>query len=229
MKKHIPNFLTSMNLFIGCIGILQVVLHGAEYGLTFIIIAAVFDFLDGFAARLLKVSSPIGKELDSLADMVSFGVLPAIIMFKMLQEANHSFEYLPYLGLIIAVFSALRLAKFNIDTRQTDQFIGLPTPANALFIAGLPFFNDLLVQYQLPSLTANSWMLSSITVLFSFLLVSELKLIALKFKNFGFKENASKYLLIVIAILGTLIFGVGAIPPIILFYIALSLFNGIKN
>ena len=141
MKKHIPNALTSANLLCGMIGIVYVLGGEINFGAYFIFLAALFDFLDGFVARMLKVSSDIGKQLDSLADLVTFGVLPSFILFKMV-ESNTEIWILPFLVLIVAVFSAVRLAKFNIDERQSDRFIGVPTPANALLISTLPFLSE---------------------------------------------------------------------------------------
>jgi len=137
IKSHIPNTITLLNLFSGVMGIIWVLDGQLLYGAYFVLIAAGFDFLDGFVARLLKVQSEIGKELDSLADVVSFGVLPGIMLFTMVRD-QAELPWLPYLTLIVPMLSAYRLAKFNLDTRQTDRFIGLPTPANALFISALP-------------------------------------------------------------------------------------------
>ena len=144
MKKHIPNILTLSNLLAGCIGLVYAFNGNLVYASYAIWIAAIFDFLDGFSARMLKVSSPIGKELDSLADMVTFGVLPSVILFQMI--GNQPYEYLSYGAFILALFSALRLAKFNVDTEQTTTFIGMPTPAAAFFVSGLPFWMMALPQ-----------------------------------------------------------------------------------
>ena len=136
MKKHIPNFITCLNLFSGCVGVYLAFQGNFQGAFIAVIVSAVFDFFDGFAARLLKAYSPMGKELDSLADMVSFGVLPGAMVFSLLSKTGIS-EWLPYVAFVIPVFSGLRLAKFNIDERQTSSFIGLPTPANAIFWGGL--------------------------------------------------------------------------------------------
>lgn len=185
-------------------------------------LAAIFDFFDGFAARLLKVSSPIGKELDSLADMLTFGFLPAALIFQMLrmQEVN---EWVPYLAFIIAVFSALRLAKFNIDTRQTTSFIGLPTPANALFLSSFPailYYSDLPVDF-----IREPWFLLACTVIFSFLLVAELPLFALKFNDFSWTGNKLKYIFLLTSVLLIILLKFVAIPLIIILYVLVSLFN----
>ena len=183
----------------------------------FVWAACVFDFFDGFAARLLKVSSPIGKELDSLADMVSFGVLPALAMYRMIQQSGGP-DGLPYIALLLAVFSALRLAKFNIDTRQSDSFIGLPTPANALFITALAF----LPEGWLGGVLSNGYALAVVAVLFSLLLVSPWELFALKFKHFGWKGNQIRFIFVLLS--AGLLIGWGAIAlvPIILIYLLLS-------
>jgi CDP-diacylglycerol--serine O-phosphatidyltransferase len=181
----------------------------------------VFDFLDGFAARMLKVSSAIGKELDSLADMVTFGVLPSMIVFQLLEELGHS--PLNFLAFSIAVFSGLRLAIFNVDERQQSVFIGLPTPANALFLSSLIF-----VFIQFPSLN-NTILLISVSIIFSFLLVAPLELFALKFKNYSWNDNIIRYSFLIICIL--LIIGVKllALPLIIILYLIISVFNKVTS
>ncbi|MEY3679312.1 MAG: hypothetical protein RI924_1453 [Bacteroidota bacterium] len=139
MKKHIPNTLTCLNLFSGCVGLVFAFENQLIFAAYAIGISAMLDFFDGMTARLLKAYSEIGKELDSLADVVSFGVLPSLIIYQLFKTSTSVHAYLPYLAFMIAVFSALRLAKFNVDTRQSEHFIGLPTPANALLIGSLPF------------------------------------------------------------------------------------------
>lgn len=185
-------------------------------------LAAIFDFFDGFAARLLKVSSPIGKELDSLADMLTFGFLPAALIFQMLRQAEIA-PWVPYLAFVIAVFSALRLAIFNVDTRQTTSFIGVPTPANALFLSSFPailHYSDLPLDF-----IRSPWFLLGISFLFSFLLVAELPLLALKFKNFSWADNKVKYIFLITSLLLIFLFKFVAIPLIIILYILVSLFN----
>ncbi len=217
MIRHIPNFLTCCNLLCGCIGIVFVLQGNLESAAYFVWIACLFDFFDGFAARLLKVSSPIGRELDSLADIVSFGVLPAMVIFSMLRMTN-AHEYLPYIAFSIAVFSAVRLAIFNIDETQSDSFRGLPTPANALFITALPLLigNIAIALYE-------PWILCSITIISSYLLVSGIPLFALKFKNFGFKGNEVRYIFLALSLVLLITLTFAAIPLIILSYIILSL------
>lgn len=214
IKKHIPNFITCLNLFSGCIGVYLAFQGNYQGAFIAILISAVFDFFDGFAARLLKAYSPMGKELDSLADVVSFGVLPGAIVFSLLSKIDLN-EWLPYLGFVIPVFSALRLAKFNIDDRQTSSFIGLPTPANAIFWGGLVYsFSNILIE--------NVWPLSILILLFSYLLVAELPMFALKFKNYGLKDNQIQYLFLVGCLASLIIFQANAFPILIGWYILLS-------
>lgn len=196
-------------------------------------IAAVLDFFDGFVARWLKAYSAIGKELDSLADCVTFGVLPGMIIFSLMRKSMSGdgyglieFVVLPYMAFIISVFSALRLAKFNVDTRQTTSFIGVPTPANAMLIASFPLILD---QY-LPSagIILNLYFLIGLTLIMSYLLVAEIPLFALKFKNYSFAANKTQYIFLFLSLV--LIFALQfiAIPFIILLYIVLSLFTNRK-
>lgn len=199
--------------------------HGRfEWALAMIIAGAVFDFFDGMVARLLNVSSPIGKELDSLADIVTFGVAPSAMVFQLFGLVHYPDAiaflkpYLPYTAFIMAAFSALRLAKFNLDTRQTTAFIGLPTPANALFWASL-------IVSQLAFLVSqrfNAIFLFLFMLMFAFLLVAEVPLFALKFKDLTWQHNRVKYIFVIGAI-PLLYFGVAALPLIILWYIILSL------
>ncbi len=214
MKKHIPNILTSLNLAIGSAGIFYVLTTDYNYAFYFVIIAGIFDFLDGFAARLLKVKSEMGKELDSLADMVSFGLLPAFYMMKMLDNTSEFY----WLALLIAIFSALRLAKFNLDDSQSDNFEGLPTPANAIMLTSL-----LYLGYQLPEMT-----LVGIVVMSSLLLVSRLRLIALKFRTFGWSGNEARWVLIFGSLVLFLVFRWTFIPLLIPFYIVVSILSNVS-
>lgn len=218
VQKHIPNILTLGNLFMGCWGTVQVFQGNLEYASYAIWLAAIFDFLDGFVARLLGVSSPIGKELDSLADMVTFGVLPSLMIFKLTLALGS----VSYLSFSIALLSALRLAKFNIDTRQSTGFIGVPTPALAFFVSGLPF-----------ALSKIQWLSAEVIlvvgVIMALLLVSPFRMLALKFNNFSIKENLFKYLLILGSIALIVILKTLALPVIILYYILLSLISSILD
>lgn len=215
IKKHIPNFITCLNLFSGCVAVLLAFKGNYQGAFIAVLVAAVFDFFDGFTARVLNTYSPMGKELDSLADMVSFGLAPGIIVFSLLTEANIN-EWLPYLAFLIPVFSALRLAKFNIDERQTSSFIGMPTPANAIFWGGLAFSYATF-------LVVNVWILIVLTVLFSYLLVAEIPMFALKVKNLKWKNNQDQYIFLIgcVVILG--FFQLNAFAIIIGWYILLSL------
>jgi CDP-diacylglycerol---serine O-phosphatidyltransferase len=234
LKKSIPNILTSLNLLSGCVAIVfvfQGLLHIAAF---LVIIAAVFDFLDGFSARLLNAYSTIGKELDSLADLVSFGLVPATIMYSMMDQAApdilsalHGLNILPFTAFFITIFSAIRLAVFNIDERQSEQFIGLPTPANAVFFISLPlllyFGNESDWLYAFFSNISNSfYILLILTLIFSFLLVSNLPLFSLKFKNLSIKTNLIRYIFVFISITLLVLLKFYALPFIILIYILLS-------
>lgn len=214
MKKHIPNFITSLNLFSGCVAVFLAFNGNYQGAFIAILIAAVFDFLDGFAARMLKAYSPMGKELDSLADVISFGMAPGAIVFSLLNETGIN-EWLPYLAFLIPVFSGLRLARFNIDERQTSSFIGLPTPANAIFWAGLAFsFSDFLV--------TNLWILVVFTLLFSYLLVAEIPMFSLKFKNLAWKDNQIQFLFLIGCAIILAIFQLNAFALLVGWYILLS-------
>jgi CDP-diacylglycerol---serine O-phosphatidyltransferase len=206
----------------------MVFLSELTYATYLVWAAAIFDFLDGFLARQLNAFSLIGKELDSLADMVTFGVLPAMIMFNLISYSSSSI-YLPYISFLIAIFSALRLANFNIDTRQLSSFIGLPTPANALFISSLPVIIA-MDQWGINNLILNTITLLTITIIFSFLLVAELPLFSLKFKNYAWKSNQIRYLFLTISILLLISLKFVALPLIILIYIILSILkNSLSN
>jgi CDP-diacylglycerol---serine O-phosphatidyltransferase len=235
IKKYIPNTLTLINLFSGCLSVVFAFNEQLHISAILVLIAAVFDFLDGFAARILKSYSALGKELDSLADLVSFGLAPAIVIFMYLRAYTASWvpevfgiNILAFSAFLITLISALRLAKFNIDDRQTESFIGLPTPANAIFFISFPlilkygseqsflyaFFNDL---------TRNFYGMLFLTLCFSYLLISNLPLFSLKFKNFGYKSNQVRYIFVALSAILILVFGVFALPMIIALYIVLSL------
>ncbi len=235
MKKHIPNTLTCLNLFCGCIAVVMIFRNRLDAAAFLVFVAAIFDFFDGFAARLLKVHSPIGKELDSLADVVTFGVVPGAVLFSLLnskecdlsiislsENFHRIFQFFPF---IVTIFSAIRLAKFNVDTRQSESFIGLPTPANTLLVVALP----LILQhdhFHLGGLIYNPYFITILCVVLSYLLIAELPLFALKFKSFGWKKNLFQYIFLALSLLLFLIFFYVAIPLIILLYLLLSL---IKN
>ncbi|KQC01828.1 CDP-diacylglycerol--serine O-phosphatidyltransferase [Pedobacter sp. Hv1] len=226
MKKHIPNAITCANLFSGCIGVVFAFKGDLQTAAYFVLLSGIFDFFDGMVARLLNVKSAIGKELDSLADMVSFGFLPGVVMFQLLKVSDFSSPYLPYLGFIITVFSALRLAKFNIDERQTEEFIGLNTPMNTLFIVSLPF-----IALDYPTIIGSSMLLLAITAITSFLLVSEIKIFSLKFNNMTWAKNKFKFIFLILSALLIVFLKFAAIPFVLVLYITLSVlhFRGIAN
>ncbi|MBK0401350.1 CDP-alcohol phosphatidyltransferase family protein [Adhaeribacter sp. BT258] len=230
MKKHIPNAITCLNLFCGCLAV-YFTFHGNMVLAAYLVgLAAVLDFMDGMLARLLKAYSEIGKQLDSLADMVSFGFVPGVLMFHLLQtslEGQSSFlgispTVFPFFGFLITIFSALRLAKFNIDTRQTTSFIGMPTPACTIFVSSLPLIlaND---GFGISEIILNPFLLTFLTALLSYLLVAEIPLFALKFKNLTWKDNSVRFVFVIMAVLLTALFQFVAIPFIIALYILLSI------
>lgn len=242
MKKHIPNIITSLNILCGSIAVLFAVSENLILAAVFVFLGIFFDFFDGLAARMLKAQSEIGLQLDSLADMITSGLVPGIVMFQLLNLAflDHMqtltdvfstqgwnvgiVNYLPLLGLLIVVASGYRLAKFNVDTRQTTGFIGLPTPANTLLILSLP----LILEYQYSEtavlLILNPWFLIGLTFISCILLNAEIPLFALKFKNWDFKSNAVRYVFLGISALLLITIKFLAIPIIILLYILFSLF-----
>lgn len=237
LLRHIPNGITCLNLFCGCLSIIHVFENQLTIAVYFIFAAAVLDFFDGFVARLLKAYSNIGKELDSLADVVSFGVAPSAIMYSLLLNTASgrglpvdlytSGWFISMAAFLIAVFSALRLAKFNIDSRQTESFIGLPVPANALFICSLAFI--IQGNGSLASFVNNMYFLLAVTLVFSFLLVSELPLFSLKFKSFDWKNNKIRYIFLGVSAVALLLFQWAGLAFVILFYILLSLVQWIFN
>ena len=246
MKRHIPNLITLMNVFCGCVATVFAVLNQLELAAFFLILGIVFDFFDGLAARLLKVQSDLGLQLDSLADVITSGLVPGLVMFQLLamsmtggwnsdlsaQAVDATFwvslkvHPLPCLGFLITMASAYRLAKFNLDEDQQTSFTGLPTPANALLIISLP----LILMYHnndyLNGIILNEWFLIGVTLLSSYLLNANIKLFALKFKNWSFKDNAIRYIFIIVSLVLLTTMQFVAVPLIIAFYILSSvLFN----
>ena len=224
MKKHIPNMITCCNLISGCIATYFAFQSDFMMALAFIVVGAVFDFFDGMTARLLGVSSPIGKELDSLADVVTFGFAPSAIVFSFLCTFHIHQPFVPFLAFIMAAFSALRLAKFNLDERQTLGFIGLPTPANALFWGALILsleWQTWCEPYQLP----NYWLYIVLALIpvSCWLLVSEIPMFALKCKTWGWKGNEVKYSFVIISALLIAWLGFRGLAAVIAFYVVLSL------
>lgn len=219
IKKHIPNTITCCNLISGCIA--TYIAFQGEYktALLFIVIGAVFDFFDGMTARLLHVSSPIGKELDSLADCITFGFAPSAIVFQYMSQFD---ARSPFFAFIMAAFSALRLAKFNLDERQAMGFIGLPTPANALF------WGSLIV--GLGDSTPYIYDVALVGIFIScYLLVSEIPMFALKFKTWGWKGNEIKYIFLLTCIPLLLLLGISGLAAIIAWYVILSIINNRRS
>ena len=225
ITRHIPNFVTACNLFSGCIAAVMAFQANYEAAILFIILGATFDFFDGMLARLFHVSGPLGKELDSLADDITFGFAPSVIVFSLFKEVQYPAfmqsmtDIFPYTAFIIAVFSALRLGKFNIDPRQSSSFIGLPTPANALFWGSLVVGGHSF----LISDAFNALYLFVLVLLMSYLLVAELPMFSLKFKNLSWKDNKICYFFLLVCIPLLVIFRISGFAAIILWYILLSL------
>lgn len=223
IKKHIPNAITCCNLLCGCLAIVQVFEDNLVYAAYLVGLAAIFDFFDGFAARMLNVSSAIGKDLDSLADMVTFGVVPGLVMFKLIQLSiiNYTLPVsISYIAFLIPIFSALRLAKFNNDTRQTESFIGLNTPANSMVICSIPL---ILRQHPTVGTLLNPYVLCVLSVGLSLLLVSEIPIFALKFKHFKWKGNEIRFIFLALSLLMLITLQFLGIPLIIILYVLLSL------
>ncbi|MEI6695449.1 MAG: CDP-diacylglycerol--serine O-phosphatidyltransferase [Bacteroidota bacterium] len=238
IKNNIPNFITLLNLFCGCMAIVAAFKPNLVLASYLVFAAAFFDYLDGTAARLLKAQSDIGKELDSLADMVSFGVVPAIIAFQLLNQYAVdlplfvNFSFLLYTPFLIALFSAIRLAKFNIDDRQTISFLGLPTPANAIFWASAPIIIQFaspgsfhFLQLFIATLFTNPYVLLGFSIAMSVLLVVELPLFSLKFTDFKWKHNKVRILFLLSALILLIIFNIAALPVIIVLYLSFSIIH----
>lgn len=228
--KNLPNLMTVVNLFCGCIAVVALFSGQVWYVAVLVAVAAIMDFLDGFVARMVNNVSDFGKQLDSLADMVTFGVVPGAALFQMMTVSNH-FEWFEklwvynafcYAMFAVTIFSCLRLAKFNIDTRQSSSFIGLPTPANTILILSL-YIIGMKGIAGLDIYLLNPLILLGIASLSSWLLVAELPLFSFKFKNFGWKDNKAQFLLVASAIVLLPVFKIIALPVIILLYITLSI------
>ncbi|MEP2023884.1 MAG: CDP-alcohol phosphatidyltransferase family protein [Reichenbachiella sp.] len=219
IRNLTPNALTSLNLAFGCFAIIEIFEGRLEYVLYYTLLSGVVDFFDGFAARLLKSTSNIGKDLDSLADMVSFGVVPALVMYQLLQISAPDSPW-KYLSILIAVMSGLRLAKFNNDERQSDRFFGLPTPANAFFIISLAHLANEGLWYDVVS---NWEVLVGITICTSLLLVADIPMLAFKFKQYGWKGNEAKYAFLLLSLIMAILFQLVAVPLIIVMYIVGSI------
>jgi CDP-diacylglycerol--serine O-phosphatidyltransferase len=245
LKRHIPNIVTLLNLLSGCIALIFAVYGNFVAAALFVFLGIFFDFFDGLLARKLNVQSPLGIQLDSLADLVTSGVVPGIIMFKLISltvdEPDYSsysdswnsifhwqgfkMSVLPLIGLFIALASAYRLAKFNLDEDQQTYFKGLPVPANTLVIMSLP----LILEYQnsdvMNSIIINKWFLIGLTLLSCYLLNSKIKLFALKFKDWSFKTNATRYIFLIVSAVMLIVLHFAAIPLVIALYIILSVLD----
>ncbi|TDX00428.1 CDP-diacylglycerol--serine O-phosphatidyltransferase [Dinghuibacter silviterrae] len=249
--KQIPNIVTLFNLAFGCLAIVCILQPGENigylddgnilhinmperivWGSVFIGCAALVDFLDGFVARLLKVDSPMGKQLDSLADVVSFGVAPGMILYQLLRMSylrepsafdTSTWAFLP--ALLFPCCAAYRLAKFNIDTRQVYGFIGVPTPPSALLVASLPLvlFYD---QFGLAGWVVNHWVLYALIIVLSLLMISNIPVLSIKFKTYSFKDNWPKWLLAVLSVVSAVVLHWVAVPFVFAVYVVLSLVIG---
>lgn len=246
LKAQIPNFFTMLNLFCGCVALVWVSNFQFLWAFGFVCLGIFFDFFDGFFARKFNVAGPLGVQLDSLADMVTSGVVPGYVMYKMLAdvEANSRFNaklntietlqnelyLLPFMGFLITVGACYRLAKFNIDTRQSDSFIGLPTPANALFVVSLPLlWNPDVCPYQVITLLTNTWFLLAVTAISAFVMNAEIPLFSLKIKNFSVAKYKLQLFFLLLSVLMLIFLKILAVPLIILVYVLLSVFNNIVN
>ncbi len=241
-KNSIPNIFTSLNLLCGCFAIVSATNDNAMWTAYFVGIAAIFDFLDGMVARALKVESPIGKDLDSLADMVSFGVVPGLIMFKLIGislftyglQADISgntraiFNLLPYLSFLITIFAAIRLARFNVLSSESSGFTGMPTPAMAIFIASLPLIienQDISNEFLMESVFLSPFFPIATTIFISYLMVSKIDMFSLKFKTLGWTGNKMRYVFLILALALIIPFKFLGIMFTMVLYILLSIIN----
>lgn len=247
MKQYIPNALTLLNLFCGSVAVIFAVNDNFVATALFVFLGVFFDFFDGFAARKLNIQSELGVQLDSLADMVTSGLVPGIIMYKLLNLSGFNLScftmgltsehvlssseisVLPLIGLFVTLASAYRLAKFNIDTEQQNFFKGLPTPANTLLIVSLPLILEFQNNNLINTIILNQWFLVALTAFSCWILNSDIKLFALKFKDWSFKNNAIRYIFIILCIVLLILLQFAAIPMVILLYIAMSVVDNISS
>ena len=242
IKKNIPNFVTLLNLLCGSIAVLFAVNNFFVTAALFVFLGIFFDFFDGLLARKLNVQSALGLQLDSLADMVTSGLVPGIILYKLIAIAvdappmaassewslhwsGFSMAFIPIIGLFVTLASAYRLATFNLDEDQQAYFKGLPTPANTLLIMSLPLIMEFQDNDAINGIILNKWFLIALTLLSCYLLNSSIKLFALKFKDYSFKNNAIRYIFIILSLVLLIVLQFAAIPVIILLYILLSLIS----
>lgn len=245
MRKHIPNLLTLLNLLSGIIAVVFAVEGYLIPAGIFVLLGIFFDFFDGFVARLLGVPGELGKQLDSLADVVTSGVVPGIVMFQLLKTSiggwdgfslmpsiflQEGYSFLPFVGFIISLASAYRLANFNIDTRQSNSFIGVPTPANTIFVISLPFILAYGSNELYKTIILNKWFLIAVVLIGSYLMNANIPLFSLKFKDYSFKNNQIKYFFLILTILMLILLEFVAIPLVIVLYVLLSFVeNGKKK
>ena len=229
IKRLIPNLFTMLNLFSGCVALVMVADSNYESAFFFVCLGIFFDFFDGFFARKFGVAGPLGVQLDSLADMITSGLVPGYVMFKLMQDSD-AFgveSYLPYLGFIITLGACYRLAKFNIDERQSDSFIGLPTPANALFFTSLPIINTSFFDDNFNGIIYNNWVLIGITFLSAYVMNAEIPLFSLKIKDFSFAKYKLQIFFLVLSVAMLIFLKILAVPLIIVIYVLLSVINNI--
>jgi CDP-diacylglycerol--serine O-phosphatidyltransferase len=242
IKAQIPNLFTMLNLFCGCVALVMAIDLKFEMAFYFVCLGIFFDFFDGFFARKFGVAGPLGVQLDSLADMVTSGVVPGFVMYKMLYEIEflevigeyHKFNsnvifYIPFIGFIITLGACYRLAKFNIDERQSDSFIGLPTPANALFFMSLPLINLAFYDYNFSGVIYNKWILIGLTLLSALIMNAEIPLFSLKIKDFSFSKYKLQIFFLALSVLLLIFLQILAVPLIIIIYVLLSVFNNMVN
>jgi len=237
--KFIPNLLTLLNLFSGCLAVVYAINNQIQFAVLFVMVGIFFDFFDGFAARLLGVQSEFGKQLDSLADMVTSGVVPGIVMVQMLLKTSNTeplgylngfqdFPFIAMIGFSITLASCYRLANFNIDENQKENFIGVPTPANTLFILSLPLMHVYPEYHYISYVVDNHYVLLLVTALSCYMLNAKLELFSLKFKTFTFKENKRKYVFLSLSLALILVLKLASIPTIILMYLLMSVVRNKK-
>ncbi len=220
ITRHIPNTITCCNLLSGCMAVMAAFHADAWNALIWVVAGALFDFCDGLSARALKAYSPIGKELDSLADLVTFGLAPAMLCLMTLRQFSYGCDTLatvyPYIGLALVVFAALRLAKFNTDERQTSSFLGLAVPANALFWCGL-------FQLNLDVIPAAQWIIGALVILFAALMVSEIPMFSLKFKSLKWADNKVRFIFLIVSVILIILLHERGLAAVIGWYIILSI------
>ena len=231
IKAQVPNMFTMLNLFSGCVALVFAAEFNFELAFLFVSLGIFFDFFDGFFARKFNVAGPLGVQLDSLADMVTSGVVPGFVMFQLMRDSDAfgALSLFPYFGFIITLGACYRLAKFNIDTRQSDSFIGLPTPANALFITSLPIVPLVLHDHFEIVLSYKIWFLLLVTFISTFVMNAEIPLFSLKIKNFSIAKYKLQIFFLLFSVLLLVFLQILAVPLIIISYILLSVVNNLVS